>query len=155
MSGVTKMIKGHELFRSLSFEEVERLSSFSGSKSLEKGDFVFRRGTPCSHFFVVLEGQVNLKLPSSDEESSLVVGRMSKGDIFGFSALLGSERYTTTAQCAGPATVLAVDAKPFRKLLDDNASVGLRAMSVVAGAYFTRYIETLRRFQGILDEVTR
>jgi CRP-like cAMP-binding protein len=155
MSGVTKMIKGHDLFRSLSFEEVERLANFSGSKSMEEGEYVFRCGKPCSHFFVVLEGKVNLKLPSSDSESSLVVGRMEKGDIFGFSALLGSERYTTTAQCTGPGTVLAVEVKPFRKLLDENSSVGLRAMSVVASAYFTRYIETLRRFQGILDEVTR
>ena len=155
MSGVTKMIKGHDLFRSLSFEEIEKLTHFSGSKSLDEGAYVFQTGRPCSHFFVVLEGRVNLKLPSSDDESSLVVGRMEKGDIAGLAALLGQESYTTTAQCAGPAMVLAVEVKPFRKLLEDNSTVGVRAMSVVAGAYFSRYIETLRRFQGILDEVTR
>jgi len=155
MNGVTKMIKGHELFQSLSFEEVERLSSFSGSQPMEVGDIVFQGGALCSQFFVVLEGRVSLKLPSRDDQSSVVVGRMGKGDIFGFPALLGADQCTTTAQCTEAGAVLAVDVKSFRKLLEDNASVGLRAMTVVARAYFTRYVETLRRFQSVLDELTR
>ncbi len=150
---IAKMIKGHELFQSFGFEEVERISTFSGSKPYEKGDVIFSRGDHGSHFFVVIEGQVNLELPSADDESTLVVGKMGQGDIFGVSPLLGVDRYTTTAQCARPGTVLAVEVEPFRKLLDTNPTVGMNVMTVMARAYFSRYIETLRRFQNILNEL--
>jgi len=150
---VAKMMRGHDLFRSLSFEDVERIGKFAAPKPFKKGETVFKRGAQGSHFFVVLEGRVNLKLPSSDEESALVVGRLSQGEIFGLSPLLGIERYTTTSTCAEDTTILAVEVAPFRRLLEGNATAGLHIMNVVARAYFTRYVDTLGRIQGLVDEL--
>ena len=148
------MIKGHELFRSLSFEEVEHVHSFSGPKPFKAGEFVFRKGDQGSHFFVVLEGRVNLILPSEDNESQLVVGRLGKGDILGLSPLLGTERHTTLAKCGEDSTVLAVEIAPFRRLLEDNPRVGLHMMTVMARAYFSRYIDTLGSIQGIVNDLS-
>ena len=148
-----KMIKGHELFRSLSFEEVERVSSFSGQKQFEPEDTIFRQGDHGTHFFVVIKGRVSLLLPSNDDESNMVVGRLKEGDIFGLSPLLGFDRYTTTAHCPGRSTVLAIEVARFRRTLEDNAAVGLHVMTVMARAYFERYIDTLGRFQNILNEL--
>ena len=150
----TTMIKGHELFQSLSFEEVEQVSSYAGPKPYKKGELVFRKGDRGSHFFVVLEGRVNLVLPSADNESQLVVGRLGKGDIFGLSPLLGVDRYSATAQCGEVSTIMAVEIVPFRKLLEDNPRVGLHMMNVMARAYFSRYITMLGRIQGIVDDVS-
>ncbi len=150
---VSRMIRGHELFQSFSFEEVESISTFSGAKEYGAGERVFERGEQGSHFFVVLEGQVSLKLPSADDVSSLVVGRMGQGDIFGLSPLLGFDRFTTTAECREDSSVLAIEAEPFRALLEDNSAVGLKTMTVMARAYFSRYIDTLSRFQHVLDEL--
>ena len=150
---VSRMIKGHELFQAFSFEEVERISEISGPKKYGVADRVFRRGEFGSHFFVVLEGRVSLLLPSEEEVSSLVVGRMEEGDIFGLSPLLGFDRYTTTAECTEECSVLAVAAEPFRLLLEANPAVGLNTMTVMARAYFSRYIDTLSRFQDVLDKL--
>jgi CRP-like cAMP-binding protein len=147
------MIKGHELFQSLSFEEVEKVSSFAGPKPFKKGELVSSKGDRGSHFFVVLEGKVNLIIPSADGESQLVVGRLGKGDIFGLSPLLGSDRHMTTAKCGADSTVLAVEIVPFQKLLDHNPLVGLHMMTVMARAYFSRYVDTLGRIQGIVNEI--
>jgi CRP-like cAMP-binding protein len=150
---VTKMLKGHELFQSLSFEEVDRISSFSGLKELDKGENVFSSGTAGSHFFVLLEGRVNLRLPADAHEASLVVGRMEQGDMFGLAPLLGAGRHTTTAQCAEPSKALAIEAAPLRALLEQNSLVGLQVMSVAAQAYFSRYVETLKRLQKVVNEI--
>ncbi len=147
------MIKGHELFQSLSFEEVEEVSTFAGPKHYEKDELVFRKGDRGSHFFIVLEGRVNLVLPSSDNVSQLVVGRLGRGDIFGLSPLLGSDRHMTVAKCSETSTVLAVEVTPFRKLLEHNPQVGLHMMTVMARAYFSRYVDTLGRIQGIVNEI--
>jgi len=150
---VTKMLKGHELFRSLSFEEVEKISSFSGLKEFSKDENVFTSGVVGSHFFVLQEGRVNLRLPADAHEASLVVGRIEKGDIFGLAPLLGAGRHTTTAQCAEPCKVLAIQVEPLRELLEQNSLVGLHIMTVAAQAYFTRYIETLNRVQKVINEI--
>ena len=150
---VERMMKAHELFHSLGFEEVEAVSRFAGPKPFKKGECVFRSGDPGSHFFVVTKGRVNLKLPSADKESNLLVGRMEKGDIFGLSPFLGIKRYGATAECAEGCTVLAIEVAPFLKLLRANPTVGMQVMSTVAKAYFSRYTETLQRFQNIVQEL--
>ncbi len=150
---VSRMIKGHELFQAFGFEEVERISAFSGAKSYQAGEHVFRRGDSGTHFFVVLDGRIDLVLPSDDGESNLVVGRMEKGDIFGLAPMLGFDRFTAGARCSTESSVLAVEATPFRELLKENPAVGFKAMNVTARAYFTRYIETLKRFQSILNDL--
>ncbi len=150
---VEEMIKGHDLFRSLSFDEIARISTFSVSSPYRKGDTVFNSGEHGTHFFVVLDGVVNLKLPSDNDESMLLVGRMEKGAILGLSPLLGFERYTTFAQCAEDSTVLRVEVAPFRELLNENAPVCVQVMNVIARVYFSRYTDTLKRFQNILNDI--
>jgi CRP-like cAMP-binding protein len=78
---------------------------------------------------------------------------MGKGDILGLSPLLGSDRHMTTAKCRQDSTVLAVEIVPFRRLLDDNPRVGLHMMEVMARAYFSRYVDTLGRIQGIVNDL--
>ena len=150
---VTKMLKGHELFQSLSFEDVDKISNFSGVKEFRKDEAVFASGDVGSHFFVLLEGSVNLRLPADAHEASLVVGRIEKGDIFGLAPLLGAGRHRTTAQCAEPCKVLAIEAGPLLSLLEHSSLVGLHIMRTAAEAYFTRYVETLRRVQKVINEI--
>ena len=150
---VTRMLKGHELFQSLSFEEIDTISSFAGVKEYRAGEEIFGSETVGSHFFVLLEGRVNLWLPADAHETSLVVGRMEEGDLFGLAPLLGKGRHTTTARCTGPAKVLAIEATPLMELLEQNCHVGLQVMRVAAQAYFSRYVETLSRLQNVVNEI--
>jgi len=148
---VTKMIKGHDLFRSFDFDDIARLSDFTRQLNYGKGDLIYRSGQEGAHFYVVLKGRVNLKLASDDNESNLVVGRMEKGDIFGMSPLLGFNRFTTSAACATECQILAVEIEPFKALLTGNQQVHLNVMNTIARAYFSRYIETLKRSQNTLS----
>ena len=150
---VTRMLKGHEPFQSLSFEEVDKISTFSGIKDFGKDENVFTSGGVGSHFFVLQEGHVNLRLPADAHEASLVVGRIEKGDLFGLAPLLDAGRHRTTAHCPEPCRILAIEAKPLRELLEENPLVGLHIMRAVAQVYFTRYVETLRRIQSVINEI--
>ena len=80
---VSTLLKGNQLFRSLSFEEVEQVSSFSAIKEFNKDETVFRSGSLGAHFFVLQEGRVDLRLPAEAHEASLTIGRINVGDLFG------------------------------------------------------------------------
>lgn len=148
-----RMLKGHDLFQSLTPDEVNRVSQFSRVRSCRQGDIVFRNGDTGTHLFIVVEGQVQLLLPAEGAEVGLVVARSEKGDLFGLSPLLGSGAYTLSAQCSRPTEILAIELKPLRDLLLKNSVVGFDVMTSVARAYFNRYVEVTKRLQGIVAQL--
>jgi CRP-like cAMP-binding protein len=142
---ISQMLRGYDLFRSLPPEEVETLSSFSSVRSFAQDEVVHKDQGAASRIFVLLSGEVQLRLAATSGEQGVVVVKVSKGEIFGIAPLLGEERYTATAKCLTPAEVLALEAKPLREVLKRNPAAGHAVMSAVARAYYTRYMELLGR----------
>lgn len=150
---VAKMMNAHELFQSLGFEDVEKVSSFTGIMNFKEGEKVFASESFGSHIFILMEGKLDLRLSARSGEASLVMGRVEKGEMFGLSPLIGSGRHTTTAECTAPCKVLAIEAKPLLSLLENNALIGLEITSMIARVYFSRYIETMKRVQRVINEI--
>jgi len=150
---VESILKGHELFRNLRLEDVNRISGFSELRAYDKGDTIFLKGQQGDKVYILQEGVVYLRLPASPEEFRIVVAKLEKDDLFGLSPLLGSEIYTVEAQSAEDCEVLAIDARKFRGLLEDSAVSGFYIMSEVARVYFERYVELLKRLQNIVLQI--
>ncbi len=149
---VDVMLKGHELFRALSVEDVDAISRLSGVKQLEHDQVLFVTGAPASHVFVNLEGLLQLELPT-EHDAIAVICKVKHGELFGLSPLLGSPRYTTTARVVDRASVLAIEAEPFRTILHDKPALGLHVMSRVAQVYFERYVGVMGRLQGAMNQM--
>jgi len=148
-----RMLKAHDLFQSLTPDEVDRVNRFSSVRKCQPGDVIFRTGDTATHLFIVVEGLVNLLLPSTAQEIGLVMTRAEQGDLFGLSSLLGSTTYTLSAQCSRQTEILSVEAKPLRDLLLANPLVGFDVMTSVSRTYFHRYIELSQRLQGIVSQL--
>ena len=149
----TKKLSGQELFQSLRFEDVDQINHFSVVKDLGKDEFVFEAGAEGVHIYVLLEGEIHLQLPGRSHEAGLAVGLIEKGCIFGLAPLLRAGRHLTTAKCAAPCKVLAIEALPLRKLLEQDHAIGFHVMSMAAQTYFIRYVESLRRVQTVIKEL--
>jgi CRP-like cAMP-binding protein len=148
------ILKGHDLFRSLGLEKAFEIKSFSAVKEYREGEVIFNLNETAGHVFMLLEGSVDLRLPSKRQDYSLVVSKIEKGELFGLSPLLGSARYTATAQCGGATKLLAIEAAPFRKQLSENCVIGFSIMSQVARIYFDRYIHVLANLQDIAAQIS-
>lgn len=147
------MLRGHDLFGALAVEEVHQISEVSLHKRYEKNQTIFEHHQEGQHVFLLLEGTVYLRLPSEIPEFSIVVSKIVKGELFGLSPLLGSSSYTTAAQSAARSDVLVIKAKPFRQLLQSNATTGFNIMSQVAQVYFNRYLNLLNSLQGVVNQI--
>lgn len=150
---VSAILKGHDLFSNLGIEDVNRISEFSERRSYRKNQMIFRYGDAGKRVFILLEGKVLLRLPAEPNAFRIVVSDVAKGDLFGLSPLLGSERYTLEALAASSVQALAIEAVKLRNLLETNSLAGFSIMSQVAQAYFTRYIEVLKSLQGIVTQI--
>ncbi|MFH1861478.1 MAG: cyclic nucleotide-binding domain-containing protein [bacterium] len=147
-------LKGHELFRSLSVEEVNQISKFSSVKDFQVGDLIFEYGKPSSHVYMLMEGRLYLQLPANPPEFSFAISRIEIGELFGLSPLLDSPRYTATAKCYSSVKTLSIEAKPLRELLQKNHTIGFTVINQVAHIYFTRYIDLLRRLQEVVGQIS-
>lgn len=150
---IEKMLKGHDLFTSLNFDEVSHMSKFSAVREFKTGETIFEYNQPGTHVYILQEGLVYLQLPAVFPEFSLALSRVEKGDLFGISPLIESPLYTASAKCYADTKVLTIEAKPFRKLLESNSLVGLDVMNKVARIYFTRYIDLLKRLHEAVSQV--
>jgi CRP-like cAMP-binding protein len=150
---VASILKGHELFRNLTVEDVDRISRFAELRAFDKGDTIFLLGQKSDKVYILQSGTVYLRLPAEPEEFRIVVAKLGDYDLFGLSPLLGSEVYTLEAQSASDCEVLAIDAQKFRSLLEDSAASGFYIMSEVARLYFERYVELLKRLQNIVLQI--
>jgi CRP-like cAMP-binding protein len=148
------MLAGHDMFHSFLPDEVERVSAFSSTRVLEKGEIIYRPDRLASHVFVLLEGEVHLHLATAaGSASALLISRVGKGQFFGIAPLLGFNRYTTFAQCAETSRVLFIEAQPLLRILKDNPIAGHQVMTVVARAYFDRYQLAMERIQRVLSDL--
>jgi signal-transduction protein with cAMP-binding, CBS, and nucleotidyltransferase domain len=148
------ILKGHDLFRSLSVEQAHAISDFSSVRKCEANETVFSHNAPAGHIYMLMEGAVDLRLPAEGQDFSLVISKIEKGELFGLSPLLDSPRYTATAQCVAATELLSIEAKPFRELLKRNHLVGFEIINQVAHIYFKRYIEVLKKLQGVVGQVS-
>lgn len=149
-----RILKGHELFASLTVNEVHRLSAFASEKEYQAGETIFDYNQPCSHFFMLKEGAVYLLLPANPPEFSFAISKVEKGELFGLSPLLNTPRYTSTAKCYQPTKVLSIEAKPFRELLQANSTAGLDIINRVALIYYSRYLNVLKKLQDVVSQVS-
>jgi CRP-like cAMP-binding protein len=150
---VDRILKGHDLFQSLSVEEANKLSGFSSVKKYEAGERVFDLDGQATHVYMLMSGSVRLVLPASPADLSFAISEIEKGELFGLSPLLGSSRYTSTAHCAEASEVLTIEARPFRELLQKNCPVGFDIMSQVAHIYYSRYIGVLKNLQAVVSQI--
>jgi len=145
-------LESHEIFQLLRPEQVNTLSSAAEEVSFEAGDTVFLRGEPANDFFVMLEGQVALRMLRPDGVS-LLIDEVTGGAIFGSCLCFQIDNYTLTAQCTEDSRILKIKASTLKKLMDDDLVMGYAIQTIISRVYFKRYIDTMRKLQAIVQSI--
>jgi len=148
----TAQLESHEIFQLLRPEQVNALSAAAQDISLSAGDTIFRRGEPSEDFYVVLEGQVALRLPRPDGVSVLI-DEVTGGAIFGSCVCFQIATYTLSATCSKDSRILKIKAATLKKLMDDDPIMGYAIQTLVSRAYFKRYVDTMGKLQSIVQSI--
>ena len=88
----------------------------------ERG-IVFQQGDDADLFYMLKEGKVLLEVDAS-EDISVSLGAMKAGFSFGWSALIPSASYSSTAVCVEPTEVIAIPGRDLIRLMDDDHENG-------------------------------
>jgi CRP-like cAMP-binding protein len=146
----SEQLTGHDLFQLLRPEQVCAISEAAEEISLTSGETVFRRGDEADFLFVVLEGQVALRLPSKEGLSTLI-DEVTRGAVFGSCICFQLDSYTLDARCTEDSKLLKIRAATLKKQLDDDPVLGYEVQTLVSRVYFKRYLDTAQKLQAILQ----
>lgn len=85
--------------------------------SLRVGEVLFNVGDPAGHFYVLLKGQIQLRLGKA---GPVVYQARHPGEIIGWSCLIGREAYSASAVSTESTNLLRFDRESFLRILTQN-----------------------------------
>lgn len=88
--------KQSDLLWGLDKHFVQKFIETSMKETHPKGFVLFKEGDPADFFFIMVKGSIRLNLGGQHRTAYLV---NHAGEAFGWSSLVGMERYTASAEC--------------------------------------------------------
>ena len=141
-----EMFRKYHIYEPLSDVELDSIASISQSKEYEAGATIFNEKGPAEELYVVEKGKVALQmqllLSQPQLTKKVTVDIVNPREVFGWSVLVAPYRYTLTAVCLEPTSVLATDGIKLRALIDNNHRIGYQVLNQLIKVVASRLDET-------------
>jgi CRP-like cAMP-binding protein len=139
----------HEVFQFLGPDQIRAISDAAEVVEYRAGETVYHQGTRADHFFVVLNGQVSLRLPGRSGVS-IQIEELTDGAIFGSCVCFQLVDYSLNAQCTRDSTLLKIESATLKEMMDEDLLMGYTIQTQISRIYFKRYIESMKKLQSIV-----
>jgi CRP/FNR family transcriptional regulator, cyclic AMP receptor protein len=111
------------IFRNLNSEQLAQIVPLIEPCRFSSGDFVFEQGDPAESLFIVVQGEVNIRYKAYDGPV-MSVARVGPGGVFGWSAALGRDLYTSSAVCTADSQVFRIKGRSLHHLNEQDPETG-------------------------------
>lgn len=127
-----------DIFKDLRQEAINEISEIAAEEHHERGATLFSAGDPAHHFYILVQGTVQLTL-GEDKSREYVVRNL--GETFGWSSVVGNDCYTARAQCLIPTKVLKINRFDLEKVFDAHERSGRKFYMSLARQLGQRLID--------------
>jgi len=124
------ILREHPMFGMLDPDIIDRLASYSHSRSVVAGTTIFAKGDPGSSLFAVCSGTVKIS-NRSPEGKDAVFNLISPGEIFGEIALLDGRPRTADALAMANCELMVIDRRDFIPLVKTRPDVALQLIEMI------------------------
>ncbi|UCF67730.1 MAG: cyclic nucleotide-binding domain-containing protein [Acidobacteriota bacterium] len=129
----TEVLRRLPYFAGVHEESLRKVAMISEERSFSAGDILFREGEPATHLFLIVSGEVDIQLVMGDGEHR-TADTLVAGDLIVWSSLVEPFRTRFHGVARKDTSVIAIEAKSLRALLETDMTLGYRMMSGVANA---------------------
>ena len=134
-----------KLVEGLSDDQIDALRPLVKDVNIKEDQIIFKQGDRADFLYFVLEGKVSIQF-NPDDGPVLCVAEVDEGDVFGWSAALGSECYTSSAVCIDQGVCIRMEGEELKKLCQDHPETGILILNRLAGVI-------AQRLRGTHDKV--
>ena len=126
------ILRNHSLFGQLDVDALNRLASYSHTKSVKAGATIFERGDPGTSLFAVLHGTVKISNRSADGKDA-VLNMITAGGICGEIALFDGQPRTADASAVSDCELMFIERRDFVPLVKQNPDIALKLIEILCG----------------------
>jgi CRP-like cAMP-binding protein len=121
-----KLVSKVPLFSGLSRQELGLVASIADEIDLKKGKVLIREGERGREFFVLLEGEAEVRRKGKK------LATRRAGEFFGEIALLSDVPRIATVTATTPVRALVITDRGFRNLVKESPQIALKVLAAVA-----------------------
>ncbi len=147
----TATLKAAKVFSYLRPEEIDFLSNYATTEQYKAGEIVYHKGQPAARAYVLLEGEVILRVPTLAGHG-IVVEHAEPGTMIGASVLL-AETYMVTAQCVCDCKIMTLGKAALEQIMEANPRMGLIIEKYLAELYYQRSVDLMHMLEGLIQGV--
>ena len=129
------IIKEMELFKGIDHEIMNEIANMCSEKSYVKGTVIFEKDEEAKCLYILVEGTVKLKVKNG---GTITYSLTDLGDIFGWSCMVESGRYTASGVCATDLKALEIEREALDKIFNLHPHVGIIVLKRLAGVFSKR-----------------
>jgi CRP/FNR family transcriptional regulator, nitrogen oxide reductase regulator len=118
------------IFKGLSEIELNLLDSVMELQSYGTNQIIFEQGSKVAFLYILLKGEVTIHFKPYDGPS-IVVSTIQPGGVFGWSAIVGREEYTSKANTVIPSLTYRINAQNVRLLCNQYPETGEKFINLL------------------------
>ena len=119
--------------------------------SCEAGSLVLRQEDPADYLYLVLSGMVEISFKPHDGPA-ITIAHVGKGGWFGWSAVVGSKRYTSSAIAIEELKTIRIHGDELRKLCLAQPEAGKVILERLADNVSDRWKDAHKKVKSILAQ---
>jgi len=138
------------LFQELEPAQIELLKSLFEKFSCAPDVVIFEQGSPASYLYLLIKGEVAIRYKPYDSPS-ITLTRLRAGDVFGWSAVIGSPNYTSSIISETQIECVRINGVDLRTLIREHPETGAIFIDRLARVVSTRWKNAHAQVQSILN----
>jgi CRP-like cAMP-binding protein len=137
------------LFSEVDEDDLNRVATRVKSIRFKSGDVIFGQGDPADRLFLLISGEVEIQYHPPDG-GPLSVTVIKADGVFGWSAMLGRKKYTSSAICVQDGRALWISGDALRNLCEQHPQTGVMIIERLAEVIAGRLSSTREVVAGLL-----
>jgi len=143
-------LETNPLFRKIKKEYIALLTSLFVHVTCTKGTVVIKQGDAADFLYLIEKGKVEISYKPYDSEA-ITVTHVGTDGLFGWSALVGSSKYTSSAIAIEDVEALRIHGTDLRRLCIENPDAGEEVLDRLADSVSARWKDAHKQVRSILE----
>ncbi len=138
-------------FKDLTTADLKIIAPMFSARTFPAQALMFEQGERATCLYLLTRGEVALRYKPYDGET-ITLTRIRPGGVFGWSAVLGNDRYSSSVVCTEASEVLVICNDTLRALLTEHPQTGRLVLDRLALAVSSRWVNAQAQVRDMLKQ---
>jgi CRP-like cAMP-binding protein len=137
------------IFKELNADQIKLLEPLFEKFSCSPGTVIFQQGEKARFLYLLIDGKVDMSFKPYDG-IPITISHVGKGGLFGWSAVVGSDTYTSSAVAIEAVEAFRVHGSDLRRFCREHPEAGREILERLADGVSLRWKDAHKQVQSIL-----